>query len=271
MSLLWLWVALGLYSLGLVHALLTVVQRRPAWFRSALIAFILGFLFHFVSLVEYGLQVGHFPTTNITEATSLFAFLITLGFLLVFWRYQVTSLSVFAFPVVFVMTLAAGLSQRPPGEVEPILKTTWVPLHVSFVLVGYTALFLACLGGLMYLLQESELKRHKPRAFYYRLPPLDTVDRVASTALAVGFPFITVGMVIGAVGASGEWGPGWIQDPKVLFSFLLWLIYLLMVVARTGAGWRGHKAAVFSIFGLVMVLVSWAGNYLSTHHEFLGH
>jgi ABC-type uncharacterized transport system permease subunit len=232
MSLLWLWVALGLYSLGLVHALLTVVQRRPAWFRSALIAFILGFLFHFVSLVEYGLQVGHFPTTNITEATSLFAFLITLGFLLVFWRYQVTSLSVFAFPVVFVMTLAAGLSQRPPGEVEPILKTTWVPLHVSFVLVGYTALFLACLGGLMYLLQESELKRHKPRAVYYRLPPLDTVDRVASTALA---------------------------------------IYLLMVVARTSAGWRGHKAAVFSIFGLVMVLVSWAGNYLSTHHEFLGH
>jgi cytochrome c-type biogenesis protein CcsB len=215
--------------------------------------------------------VNRFPATNIAEATSLLAFLLTLGFLLGYWRYRVTSLSIFTFPIVFVMTLASALSQQPVAEVAPILKSSWVPLHVSFALVGYTALFLACLAGVMYLIQESELKRRQPRAFYYRLPPLETIDRLGSTALAVGFPFITLGILIGAVGAAGAWGPGWIRDPKVTFSFVLWFIYLLLIVSRMSAGWRGHKAALFAIVGLAMALVSWGANYMSTHHGFLGH
>ncbi|MBI4467056.1 MAG: cytochrome c biogenesis protein CcsA [Acidobacteria bacterium] len=271
MSRLWLWVALGFYSLGLVHALLTVVRRRPAWFRLALVAIGLGFLFHFVSLVEQGLAVGHFPVTNIAEATSLFAFLITLGFLVAYWRYEMTSLSVFAFPIVFVMTLAAVLSQPAALPVAPLLEQSWVPLHVSFALVGYAALILAFLAGVMYLIQERELKRHQPHAFYYRLPPLETIDGLGSRALAVGFPFITLGISIGAVGAASSWGSDWIRDPKVALSFVLWLIYLLLILSRVGAGWRGRRAAVFTIVGMVMALASWGANYLSAHHAFLGH
>jgi len=270
MSSFWLWVALGFYSLGLVHALLTVVRRRQAWFRGALLAFGLGFILHFVSLVEHGLAAGRFPVTNIAEATSLFAFLITLGFLVVYWAYEMTSLSVFAFPIVFVMTLASALSQRP-AAVAPILEANWVPVHVSFTLVGYAALLLAFLAAVMYLIQERELKRHQPRAFYYRLPPLETIDHLGARALTVGFPFITLGILIGAVGAAGAWGPAWIKDPKVGLSFVLWLIYLLLVLSRVSAGWRGRKAALFAIVGMAVALASWSANYLSTHHAFLGH
>lgn len=271
MSSLWLWVALGFYSLGLVHALLTVVRRRQAWFRSALIAFGLGFLFHFVSLVEHGLVLGRFPVTNIAEASSLFAFLITLGFLVVYWAYQMTSLSVFAFPIVFVMTLASALSERPGMPISPLVEKRWVPVHVSFALVGYAALILAFLAAVMYLIQERELKRHQPHAFYYRLPPLETIDGLGARALTIGFPFITLGMLIGMVGAAGAWGAGWMTDPKVALTFVLWVIYLLLVLTRVGAGWRGRKAAVFAIFGMLMALVSWSANYLSAHHSFLGH
>ncbi|MFQ5662233.1 MAG: inner membrane protein YpjD [Terriglobia bacterium] len=273
MSSLWLWVALGFYSLGLVHALVTVVQRprSAVWFRSALVAFVLGWLFHFVSLVEHGLTAGRFPGTSIAQATSLFAFLITLGFLLVYWRYRMTSLSVFAFPIVFVMTLASVLSQPPAPTVAPILETSWLPIHVSFTLVGYAALILACLAGVMYLIQERELKHRKPRAFYHRLPPLDTIDRLGARALAIGFPFITIGILVGTVGAASAWGPGWVRDPKVMLSASLWLIYMLLILSRVGAGWRGHKAALFAIFGMAMALASWGANYLSAHHAFLGH
>lgn len=271
MSSFWLWVALGFYSFGLAHALLTVVWRRESWFRTALVAIGLGFVFHFVSLVEHVLEVKRLPVTTIAEATSLFALLITLGFLLAYWAYRVTSLSVFAFPIVFVMTLASALSAPRTAALPPILQASWLPIHVSFSLVGYAALILAYLAGLMYLIQERELKRHQPRAFYYRLPPLETVDRLGAKVLAIGFPFITLGILIGVIGAAGAWGPGWARDPKVLLSFSLWLIYLLLVVSRVGAGWRGHRAAVFSIVGMVMALVSWGANYLSAHHSFLGH
>ncbi len=266
----WLWVALFLYSLGLVHSIITVVTRRQVIFRVALLAFSLGFVFHLVSLVEHAFLTHRWPVTTVAEATSLFAFIITAGFLLVYALTGVNSLSVLVFPVVFVMTLAAATSHPALGPIaSPLLRATWVPVHISFALAGYTALFISFLSSIMYLIQERELKRHRPRTFYYRLPPLEDIDRIASRTLAVGFPFLTVAIILGALGASSTWGPSWMRDPKVLLSFLLWFIYVMLVYSRVAAGWRGRKAAYFAMVGLAAALASWAGNYLSAHHSFI--
>ena len=80
-----------------------------------------------------------------------------------------------------------------------MLAANWIPIHVSFSLAGYAALLLAFLAGVMYLIQERELKRKNPRAFYYRLPPLETIDHLSSKALAIGFPFIITVWVIGFI------------------------------------------------------------------------
>jgi ABC-type uncharacterized transport system permease subunit len=270
MSSFWLWVALFLYSLGLIHSIITVVTRRQVVFRVALLAFSLGFVFHLVSLVEHGFVTHRWPVTTVAEATSLFAFTITAGFLLVYALTGVNSLSVLVFPVVFVITLAAVTSQPARGPIDsPLLRATWVPIHISFALAGYTALFISFLASIMYLVQERELKRHRPRAFYYRLPPLEDIDRIATRTLAVGFPFLTVAIVLGALGASSSWGPNWMRDPKVVLSFLLWFVYVMLVYSRVAAGWRGRKAAYFAMVGLVAALASWAGNYLSVHHSFI--
>lgn len=271
MSPFWLWVTLALYSLGLLDSLLTVVLRKATLFRIALAAISLGFVFHFVSLTEYALAVGHFPVSNISEATSLFAFLITMGFLIVYWVYRIQSLSVFIFPIVFVMTLASALARHPGKFDLPVFSARWLPWHISFALVGYVALFLTFVGGLMYLIQERELKRRKPHAFYYRLPPLEVVDKISYWALTIGFPFITIAIILGTLGAATTWGPGWIEDPKVWLTFLMWFVYVGLVYSRVSAGLRGRKAAYFSIVGLAAVLASWSANYLSTHHSFLGH
>lgn len=271
MSSLWLWVALVFYSLGLAHALVTVVRQRPAWFRLAMAAIGTGFTFHFVSLAERWVTAGRFPITNIAAATSLFAFLITGAFLLAYRRYHMQSLSVFVFPVVFVMTLAAAEAGAPLAITSSVLQAGWVPVHVSLTLAGYAALLISFLAGMMYLIQERELKSKKPRAFYYRLPPLDTTDQLGLRALAIGFPLVTAGLIVGTMGAAGTGDPNWVRDPKVVVSFLFWLIYLLLLFSRVSAGWRGRKAAWFTIFTLAMALATWGTNYISTTHAFLGH
>ncbi len=268
MSTFWLWVTLAFYSMGLAHAVVTVVRRQSAIFRVSLAALGLGFLFHFVSLAELGLTENRFPVGNVAEASSFFAFLIALGFLLAYWRYRVSSLSVFAFPLVFIMTLAAAMTRPAGPPLTPLLEQRWVPLHISLSLSGYAALILSFLAGVMYLIQERELKHKQPRAFYYRLPPLDTTDRLGQLALLVGFPLITLGLILGMINASASWGDGWLGDPKVMLSFVLWVIYLLLVYSRVGVGWRGRKAAVFTILGMAAVVLSWSANYLSSHHAF---
>lgn len=260
MTHLWLGVALALYSLGLLHAILTVIKRQERLFGLALGAIGLGLVFHLVALVEDGLAAGHFPVTRLTEAASLFGFLLGAAFLLVYWRYRFQSLSVFIFPLMFVLTLTATVEHTSYSWGPPMLRTAWLYLHVSMIILGYTAFFVTFAAGVMYLIQEHELKSKKPHAFYYRLPALESIDDLAYKSLAIGFPFITMGIITGALWASSVWGPRWPMDPKVALSFVSWLIYLLLLFTRWSAGWRGRKAAYFAIAGFAVILVTWGTN-----------
>src|ERR1041384_6419515 len=105
MPVIWLRVAAALYSLGLLHAILTLVRRREHLFRLALGAFILGSVFHFVSIIEEGIAYNRCPISNFYETLSMCAFLVVVVYLFVQWRYKVESLAVFLFPLVFVMAL----------------------------------------------------------------------------------------------------------------------------------------------------------------------
>src|SRR5215467_2491557 len=109
MSVIWLRVAAALYSLGLLHAILTLVRRREHLFRVALGASALGSVFQFVSIIEEGLFKNRCPITNFYEVLSMCAFFIVLLYLFVEWRYKIPSLSAFVFPLVFVMTLVSTL------------------------------------------------------------------------------------------------------------------------------------------------------------------
>src|SRR5438105_285536 len=129
MSVIWLRVAAALYSLGLVHAILTLVRRREHLFRVALGAFALGSVFHFVSIIEEGLLNNRCPIANFYETLSMCAFLFALLFLAVHLRYKLESLSVFVFPLVFVMSLVATLGNPVVGWTNPLLRQTWLTVH----------------------------------------------------------------------------------------------------------------------------------------------
>ena len=123
MSVIWLRVAAAFYSLGLLHAILTLVRRREHLFRVALTAFTLGTVFHFVSIIEEGIVNHRCPITNFYETLSMCAFLVVVLYLFVHWRYKVASLSVFIFPMVFVMALVATLGNPVSAWSSPVVRT----------------------------------------------------------------------------------------------------------------------------------------------------
>ena len=266
MSLFWLRVALALYALGLLHALITVVGRRTQTFRYALAAISLGAVLHTVAIVEVGLTSHRFPVATFQEAVSFLALLVAVVFLLAYWKYRLEALGVFMFPLVFMLTVAAVFTNDVPNE-GPVLRSFWLPLHAGMFFLGDTLLFLTFVGALMYLLQERELKSKKPRAFYYRLPPLSVLDDLSQKTLAAGFPLVTIAIVIGAFFASQRMGRDWPLDHRVAASFVTWLIYLVLIFFRWTAGWRGRKAAYLAIVGFASVIVSWGVS--SNMHSFM--
>ncbi len=108
MSVIWLRVAAALYSLGLLHAILTLVRRREHLFRVALGAFGLASVFHFVSIVEEGIVSNRCPITNFYETLSMCAFLLVLLYLFAHWRYKLGKPERFRLP--------AGVRGRPGGH-----------------------------------------------------------------------------------------------------------------------------------------------------------
>ena len=256
-AVLWLRVALVLYSVGLWHSLVTVVERRHKTFLAALTSISVGLLFHLVAIVFDGVALQAFPVRTLYQTASLTAFLITALFLWTYWRYRQESIAVFVFPVVFVLTLIASLAGPLDDWVVGSAPRWWLAAHVGLFLLGYAALFLTSISGVMYLIQEHELKSKRPRAFYYRLPPLNKLDEVAYRTLSLGFVFVTLGVISASVYASSEWGARWIVDPKIALAFLTWVIYLAMIFSRLAAGWRGRKSAYFSIAGFCCAALSW--------------
>ncbi len=270
MSLVLLRLTIAFYSIGLLHSFLTIITRKKTLFRVALFSICSGLLSHALSIFFTWRETQHPPITNTHEALSFFAFVIVLAFLVSYVRYRLDSLSVFIFPLAFILTLAANLISSPQQPRPEILKSIWFYIHVPATFFGYAAFFVAFAAGLMYLIQENELKRKRPQAFYYRLPSLEVCDELAYKALSVGFPLLTIGIVAGAVWANSTWGRYWGWDPKMIWSFVTWLIYAVLIHYRLSAGLRGRNAALMSIVGFVFVLFVFVGTrYQGSAHPFI--
>ena len=261
-STLWLRVAALLYTVGLLHAVLTVVRRRERLFRIAMGAFLFGSIFHLVSIVEQGLAEGRCPVNNFFETMSLCAWILSAVFIVVYYRYKAESLSVFIFPLVFIMTMVASFSKPWATIDNPKILNVWLVSHIVFVLLGLASLVVTAVAAIAYLFQERELKRKRPQGFYYRLPALGTLDDLVGRSLGAGFIFNTGGVVAASTWAFLKYGTGWLADPRIGISFLTWAFYLALVFFRIAAGWRGRKTAILSIAALVCFAATW---YVHSH------
>ena len=260
MSVIWLRVAAALYSLGLLHAILTLVRRREHLFRVALGAFGLASVFHFVSIIEEGIVNNRCPITNIYETLSMCSFLVVVLYLFIQWRYKVDSISVFIFPLVFVMSLVSTLGNPVSAWSSPVVRDTWLTVHIVLVLLGIAALVFAAVASVIYLFQERELKAKKPRKFYYRLPALGTLDDLISKSMAIGFVLMTLAVIAGSTWGFIELKTAWISQPKIAISFFTWGVYMALVFLRTTAGWRGRKAAIMTVVVLGFSALTWAAH-----------
>jgi len=254
--------ALGLYSVGLLHSVFTVLRKKQTFFKPAVVATVIGFAFHAISIAMRANELKSFAPTQPYESFSLFAALAVLAFLIVYWKYKIPSVGTFAFPAIFVMTFIATVTYNSLDSVPEMLRSRWLYIHTPLVILGYVALFIAFLAAVLYLIQERELKAK--RVFYNRLPSLEICDDLAYRSLAIGFPLMTLGILSGALWAQQKWGGAWISDSKILLAFLTWLIYLLLINYRLIAGWRGKKAAYLAIAGFVGVVVTFSCS--STFH-----
>ncbi len=255
------------YVVGLIHSVVSFATKKEVFHRVALWAVGLGFALHSAFLVFEGTEQAHFPLVTLKESLAFFAWTVSLCFLISHLRFGVQALGLFLLPLVAVLMLGTVFIKGSP--VPRALESYWIFLHSTCIFMAYGLLFVTFIAGILYLLQERELKRKKPKTFYHRLPSLVVLDDLFHKFLVAGFCFMTVGLLAGVIWAEKDWVSGWQKDPKVLAALVTWVIYLVLIYLRVTAGWRGKRAALLSMAGFISALFAFLGaNYFGGLHAF---
>jgi len=249
-------------------ALTYLVQREELVHRLTSMATLAGWVAHTASLVVLAVEQGRPPLATLPEAVSVAIWVIVLGEMWVERHYRVPVLGAFVLPIVVVLGLKSTVGRSVAlQEIEPALRNAWIWVHILLALIGIAAFVFNFAGALMYLLQERQLKAKRPGTFYHRLPSLETLDRLTYRTLALGFPFLTTALILGALWAGTAWGSLFTFDPLALLSFVAWAIYASTLAGRAAAGWHGRRAAWYAVAGFAaLVLTLGAGLFLPGKH-----
>ena len=229
----------------------TCIELRAGLFRPMRFNFVaigLGFVFQTAFLSIRGHALGRCPLTNLFEVFIFLAWSIALIYILVGPAYRLSLMGAFTAPLVVLLqgfALIAPMDIRHPVK---LAANPWLEFHASVSLVAYGAFALACIAGVMYLVQERQLKTHQLHSIFYHLPPLADLFAVITRLLWWGFVLYTFGLV------SGFFVGRPLPYLQVACAIAVWVLYAAILQGRHLQRLAPKYVAALSIVGFSVAL-----------------
>ena len=234
---------------------------------------------------------GHFPISNLYESLCFLAWACTLTQLLVERNWASPLVPAAATPMALGCVAFASFALpdrlQEASPLVPALRSSWLVMHVSVIMVSYAALLVGSLLSLAVLFTDRgnslELRSSSIGSGGYRqatlvtaadgsgsgvaplqlssvaMPVVEQLDSLSYRTITVGFLLLSVGLVSGAVWANEAWGSWWSWDPKETWALICWLVYAAYLHTRLIRGWQGRKPALVAAAGLVVIAVCYIG------------
>ena len=252
---------------GMVEARVTVARESSTGMGLGTYGTLLTYLalaFLTASLIFRTIATGHGPFANMYEFSIAFAWGTLVMYLYFERRYHQRVLGLVALPIALLMLLYA---MTIPATIDPLVpalqNNLLLSVHVAVAIVAYGTFTVAFAAAILYLVQGEKGRRG--------LPSRELLDEISYKSVMIGFPFLTLTIVLGAVWADVAWGTYWSWDPKETASLVTWLIYGSYLHARVVRGWRGERAAYLLLLGFVAVLFTYFGNlFFGGLHSYSG-
>jgi ABC-type uncharacterized transport system permease subunit len=243
----------------------TGIALRAGVFRPGRFSFLaigLGFVFQTAFLSIRGHALGRCPLTNMFEVFIFLAWSVALIYMLVGPAYRLSLMGAFTAPLVVLLqgvALIAPIDVRHPVKVP---ANSSLEFHASVSLVAYGAFALACIAGVMYLVQERQLKTHQLRSIFYHLPPLTDLFAAITRLLWLGFILYTTGI------ASGFLTGRPLPHVQVVAAIAVWLLYAAILQARYFRRIAPKRVAALCIIGFSAALtLLWGITFSAQTHS----
>jgi ABC-type uncharacterized transport system permease subunit len=240
--------------------------RRDDWVNYLLLA--VGVALHTLAMTKRGLSFHSCPVNNLYEATTFLLWALGLASLVYSLLPRLKFLAAFTSPVLFTVGIFALMpALDPPHGLKAEFSGGLRSLHAATILQAYGAFGLAAVAAAMFLAQLHDLKVRKLRALLSVLPSIQRLEVVTARLALVGFALLTIGLAVGSQ-LPRPAGESFFADSKVLWSALLWLVYLEALVAHKFFGRSARRFAIVIIVAFVFLLLTFGlTNKFSPMHQ----
>jgi cytochrome c-type biogenesis protein CcsB len=276
------WVNLSLFS---DSNLLVKIGRFSTIMANAILFFILS---------SRWIVAGYFPLSNLYESLLFLTWMLLTIHLYVETKTKSKLIGSVLIPVTLLINGFANLTLSPEMQkaspLVPALQSNWLMMHVSMMLLSYSALIMGSLLCILFLvisrskdvdfkgMDDSSLPLYNIMLDYYeakllvpsteiselgKLKLLQSLDNWSYRIIGLGFPFLTIGIISGGVWANEAWGSYWSWDPKETWALITWLVFATYLHARITKGWEGKKTALLGSLGFFVIWICYLGvNFL---------
>jgi cytochrome c-type biogenesis protein CcsB len=235
---------------------------------------------------------GYFPLSNLYESLLFLSWAISSIQLLVEYKTKSRLLSSIICPIIFFISsfssLTLPIEMQKAIPLVPSLQSNWLMMHVSMMMISYATLIVGSLLSILYLSfiffsfssstktfspvtifssSESSSELATTKEFEKKTSKnsiLEILDTWSYRIIGLGFPFLTIGIISGAVWANEAWGSYWSWDPKETWALITWLVFASYLHSRIVKGWEGQKTALIGSLGFFVIWICYLGvNFLA--------
>ena len=223
--------------------------------KASLAAAMAGILSLTALMVARALKTGHGPFTSMYEFAIAFAWGILIMGIFFSLKYHNIILHFAGMIVAVILLIYAGSLSATASPLIPALQSSFLlSVHVLSAVIAYGAFTIGLIASIFFIISRN----HRLSL----LPDAETLERISYHSVIIGFPFMTLVIVLGAIWADLAWGRYWGWDPKETASLVTWLIYAGYLHTRIMRGWKGQKSAWLMIIGFIAVIFTFFGNYI---------
>lgn len=217
----------------------------------------LFFVLHLIGLITRWYISGHAPWSDAYESM-IYVGWATMFFGLAFGRNSKLTVASTAFVTAMILMIAHWNWMDPSiGNLQPVLNSYWLMIHVAVIVASYGPFTLAMVLGLVALflmIFSNEKNKEKMKL------NIDEISYINEMALTVGLVMLTIGNFLGGQWANESWGRYWGWDPKETWALISIMIYAFVIHARFVPALRGRWIYnVMSVLAFASILMTYFG------------
>ncbi|MCT4628698.1 cytochrome c biogenesis protein CcsA [Winogradskyella sp.] len=243
-------VTISLWLIGIIALLYS--YKKESFSKIALVFLGIGSLALIAFVINLWIQLDRPPMRTLGETRLWYStFIPVIGFITYFrWKYKWFLIYSFCMAGLFLVINYLN-PETHSKTLMPALQSVWFIPHVLVYLFSYAVLSASCIIAI------------KGTYEIYKGSFNPSHVKLADNLVYIGFSFLTLGLLFGALWAKEAWGHYWTWDPKEVWAFLTWMGYLIYIHYRFFHPNKSKQALYILSVAFIILLVCWFGvNYL---------